>query len=45
VRAQVTLYNYQTQYWKALAASRQAWARLEAAVGRPLAAAKEKTHE
>lgn len=45
VRAQVTLYNYQTQYWKALAASRQSWARLEAAVGRPLAAVKENTHE
>jgi outer membrane protein, heavy metal efflux system len=37
IRAQVTLYNYQTQYWKALSASWQAWARLQAAVGKPLA--------
>ncbi|MFY9326815.1 MAG: TolC family protein [Georgfuchsia sp.] len=33
VRAQVTLYNYETQYWKTLSASWQAWARLEAAIG------------
>jgi len=33
VRAQVTLYNYETQYWKALSSGWQAWARLEAAVG------------
>ncbi len=31
VRAQVTLYNYETQYWQALAEARQAMARLEAA--------------
>lgn len=37
IRAQVTLYNYQTQYWKALSASWQAWIRLQAAVGKPLA--------
>lgn len=37
IRAQVTLYNYETQYWKALSASWQAWARLQAAVGKPLA--------
>ena len=33
VRAQVTLFNYETQYWKALSSGWQAWARLEAAVG------------
>ncbi len=33
VRAQITLYNYETQYWKALSSGWQAWARLEAAVG------------
>lgn len=33
VRAQVTLYNYETQYWKALSSGWQAWARLEAAIG------------
>jgi len=37
IRAQVTLYNYETQYWKVLSASWQAWARLQAAVGKPLA--------
>jgi outer membrane protein TolC len=31
VRAQITLYNYETQYWKSLAEARQAMARLEAA--------------
>jgi outer membrane protein TolC len=36
VRAQITLYNYETQYWKALSSGWQAWARLEAAVGVPL---------
>ncbi|MDT8376765.1 MAG: TolC family protein [Mariprofundaceae bacterium] len=34
VRAQITLYNYETQYWKAVTAGWQAWARLEAAVGK-----------
>lgn len=33
VRAQITHYNYETQYWKALTSAWQAWARLEAAVG------------
>jgi len=33
VRAQITLYNYETQYWKALSSGWQAWARLEAAAG------------
>ncbi len=33
VRSQITLYNYETQYWKALSESRQALARLAAAVG------------
>lgn len=55
IRAQVTLYNYETQYWKALSSSWQAWARLEAAVGQPVMpagqhdtavnAGKEKGHE
>jgi len=36
VRAQITLYNYETQYWKAISAAWQAWARLEAAVGKPI---------
>jgi cobalt-zinc-cadmium efflux system outer membrane protein len=36
VRAQITLYNYETQYWKALSSGWQAWARLEAAVGMPI---------
>jgi len=33
VRSQITLFNYQLQYWKALSEARQALARLEAAVG------------
>ncbi|MDD4927691.1 MAG: TolC family protein [Gallionella sp.] len=33
VRSQITLYNYETQYWKALSSGWQAWARLEAATG------------
>lgn len=36
VRAQITLYNYETQYWKALSSGWQAWSRLEAAVGAPI---------
>ncbi|MCF7821968.1 MAG: TolC family protein [Mariprofundaceae bacterium] len=36
VRAQITLYNYETQYWKAVSAGWQAWARLEAATGKSL---------
>lgn len=34
VRAQLTLYNYETQYWKALASAHQALAKLAAAVGK-----------
>jgi len=34
VRAQITLYNYETQYWKALAKANQSLARLDAAVGK-----------
>jgi outer membrane protein, heavy metal efflux system len=53
IRAQVNLYNYETQYWKALSSCWQAWARLEAAVGKPLPQpaqqaadkSKEKSHE
>ena len=37
VRAQITLYNYETQYWKVFSSGWQAWARLEAAVGAPIA--------
>ncbi|VAW89564.1 Heavy metal RND efflux outer membrane protein, CzcC family [hydrothermal vent metagenome] len=33
IRAQTTLYDYETQYWKALSAANQAMARLVAAVG------------
>ncbi|HEB26900.1 MAG TPA: TolC family protein [Porticoccus sp.] len=33
VRSQMTLFNYQLQYWKALSDAKQALARLEAAVG------------
>ncbi|MEH6468880.1 MAG: TolC family protein [Porticoccus sp.] len=33
VRSQITLFNYQLQYWKALSDAKQALARLEAAVG------------
>lgn len=34
VRAQITLYNYEMQYWKSVAEARQAAARLVAAVGK-----------
>jgi len=34
VRAQITLFNYETQYWKALSEANQALARLTAAVGK-----------
>ncbi|HEB77335.1 MAG TPA: TolC family protein [Methylothermaceae bacterium] len=37
VSSQITLYNYEIQYWKTLAEARQALAKLEAAVGRPVA--------
>jgi outer membrane protein TolC len=33
VRSQVTLYNYETLYWKAVTLANQAVARLSAAVG------------
>jgi outer membrane protein TolC len=33
VRAQITHYNYETQYWKALSLAHQAMARLQATVG------------
>ena len=33
VRSQMTLFNYELQYWKALSNAKQALARLEAAVG------------
>ena len=33
VRAQITLYNYETQYWKSFSDARQALASLTAAVG------------
>ncbi len=36
VRAQVTLYNYETQYWKKQAEANQAVARLNAAVGKEI---------
>ena len=41
VRTQITLYNYETQYWKVLAQAKQSLARLNAALGKPL----ENTHE
>lgn len=34
VRSQITLYNFETQYWKALAEARQSMARLDAAIGK-----------
>jgi cobalt-zinc-cadmium efflux system outer membrane protein len=34
VRSQITLYNYETQYWKSFSEAHQALARLAAAVGR-----------
>lgn len=36
VRSQMTLFNYELQYWKALSNAKQALARLEAAVGEEL---------
>ena len=33
INAQITLYNYETQYWKAISSGKQAWARMEAAIG------------
>ncbi len=33
VRAQITLYDYETRYWLATSQAWQAWARLEAAIG------------
>ena len=37
VRAQITLYNYETRYWKLLASAKGALAKLTAAVGGPVA--------
>ncbi len=34
VRSQITLYNYETQYWKALTEANQALAQLTAVVGK-----------
>ncbi|WP_338070343.1 TolC family protein [Bathymodiolus platifrons methanotrophic gill symbiont] len=34
VRSQITLYNYETQYWKALSEANQALAQLTAVVGK-----------
>jgi len=34
VRSQITLYNYETLYWKALTGANQSLARLEAAIGK-----------
>lgn len=45
VRAQITLYNYETQYWKTVSSGWQALANLQAATGAPLPAPKENTHE
>lgn len=33
INAQITLYNYETQYWKAVSSGKQALARIDAAVG------------
>ena len=33
VRSQMTLFNYELQYWKSLSEAKQALAQLEAAVG------------
>jgi len=43
VRSQITLYNFETQYWRALTGARQSLARLEAAIGKKID--KEITHE
>ncbi len=37
VRAQITLYEYETQYWKSFSEAKQALARLSAAVGEEVA--------
>lgn len=36
VRTQITLYNYETEYWKALAQAKQSLARLDAALGKTM---------
>lgn len=36
VRSEVTLYNYETEYWKALSSGWQAWARLQSEIGAPV---------
>lgn len=47
INAQITLYNYETQYWKAVSSGKQAWARLEAAIGEEITEMtdKESSHE
>lgn len=45
VRAQVTLYNYETQYWKSLAEANQSIARLDAAIGTSVIAIGSNSHE
>ena len=36
VRAQITLYNFETQYWQAFASANQSLARLEAGIGKEI---------
>ncbi|HQT27550.1 MAG TPA: hypothetical protein PLK99_13315, partial [Burkholderiales bacterium] len=36
VRSEITLYNYETEYWKALSSSWQAWAILQSETGAPV---------
>lgn len=36
IRSQITLYNYQTQYWKAFSSGWQAWSKLEFAIGKTI---------
>jgi outer membrane protein TolC len=46
VRSQITSYNYETQYWKAISTANQSLARLEAAIGSPIHISKgKKNHE
>ncbi len=43
VNSQITLYNYETLYWRALTEAKQSLARLEASIGKKIG--KEITHE
>lgn len=45
VRAQITLFNYETRYWKALSQGNQALARLMAAIGKQHFPESEKNNE